>query len=622
MRWLARPGKKPHNIGAMRIRFLLLAGWLVTVPLWGARLETLEITVLPRSEGRILVDIRGEVREVTPSRPLTLLHLEGVRRPVIKFFAPDEWKWTSGVDAVRLVTSIPSGSRSFTAQIEGYPTGALRILSDLPASGIRLFLPEGWDFPAQPVDHVDFRGRKLAVYALSGGFPLVIPLGKGKPQVFLMIAGVIFLLALIAGSVLFWRRRHPAPSLEDIPEEAPPAEEMLEETQEVAPEPELEGEPVRDVIAPKAAPPPSQEPSLLTDPLAQLGVVGEPSEETGVESEPSPAGEEPLPEGEADLLHLGMEVGIPAEEPEDVAGLTGMEESPPSLEPEPESDSLLGEKGPVSIEEQLLGERGEARSIEEDLLGEARLPAPEADLALSSSPPEPSEPEPVHVPEPELEPEPRPELPPDVPSEPEEEPSLPPSEVSETSLLEPETDESSSFLFQRAGTPEEKVEASPLDMLDMKDIPAQEEETPHAPPEPEPEMLEDEEDLYVELDEALLPQDDLEVSAPSPPEQYRKPPEPGRTSPMISAPEQESKPSEPAEPPRGSPPPERVVEVPEEKTSEPPSPSVKPPQSSRPSEKPERKPGPAPSAGSPEKPSDREELIRQWLLKRKKRKKS
>lgn len=620
MSGLAKPKEKPHNIGAMRVH-LIWIGLLTAFPAWGARFQKIEITILPRSEGRVLVDIRGTVEEALSTGSLTVLRMEGIRRPTIKFFSPDTWKWETRVDAVELTTAVPSGVHTLSLQVEGLRTGALRVTSDLPASGIRLFLPEEWSFPGTAVDRIEFHGRKLTVYQVSGGFPLVIPLGKGKPMLFFLIAGGAFLLALIGGSLFLLRRRRHAPVVEEEPVTVGPEEEP-EEEEEVEPE-EV------DVIEPPAitapSPPPSPtEPSILTDPFAQLGVVGAPSpEETGESGEVEPPPGETLQESEGevdltqaektpreeeDLLHLGLQFDIPAEEPGDLAYQEEKEENT-------DLELVLEEEkeGPVSIEQQLLAEKGEARSVEAELLGEP---------SLSDEPPQPL-------------------LPEESPSsrEPEPHPTL------EEERKEP--DEESSLLL---GTPAgEKVEASPLDMLDQDVLTSGTPLPPEEPPEPGEETpTEEEDDLYVELDEAFLSgQNEVqEVEKPASPDRSEPtpaspPPPPSSEKPSpaeettIDSPSEspteeiskealrETEPPPIKKAPEAPPPP--PPKAPPKKPESPPSPlregekKASPSPKQKPSPSREHPPGTSPPA-SGKSTRDREALIREWLMKRKKRK--
>ncbi len=598
----------------MRFRVLLVLGF-VAFPLSGARLGKLELTVLPRSGGKILVDVRGEVEEATPSAPLTILHLEGLRRPVVKFYSPDDWRWQRKVDAVRLQVAVPRGAHEFSLQVEALPTGALRVLSDLPARTVRVFLPESWDFPAKAVDRMKFGRHMLAVYEIPGTFPVVIPLGKGKPILFFLIAGGVFLLALGVGSIVFFRRRHPAP----VPVE-PEVEEVLEEPVEVEPEEET-GEELPEVIEPSVAAS-SHEPSTLTDPFVGLGAPqtpeGEKLEEEEEEVRPAmPAAEPPAavglpgeeePESEDEKLRkLAREVGIPAE------GFP----SEPSLEEEekegfPEPSPLLKEdEGPVSIEEQLLAEQGEVRSIEAELLEESPSPA---GLPLEEKPS------------------------PSLPEEPEEERGL--------------------FAGMTPG--ETRVEASPTDMLEVGDLPVEGAEA--LEPEAGPPAPGDEEDLRVEVDEAFLAGareygEDAEPAEPASAEEPSSPPSPEPEPPSGSG---APVPPEPAEPPLPPPPPSRQP-PPSGSPSRPASPAPGPeeegaaprsvkgpfPSPAPPAPQPESSPRPAPPkkpagpespppappspppgrtppappkkpAGAP--PKDREALIREWLLKRKRKK--
>jgi len=536
---------------------------LVALPLWSARLEKLELTVLPRSGGRVLVDVRGEVEEGATSPSLTVLGLEGLHEPVVKFHAPEGWRWEQKADAVSLRISVPPGLHEFSLQVEGLPSRTLRVISDLPAQRVRIFLPTQWNFPGRAVDRVALGRHRLTVYEVPGTFPLLIPLGKGKPVLLFLIAGGGVLLALGVGALLLFRRSHPAP----VPKK-PEKEPEMEAPVEVEPEEEEEEERtggLSEVIEPVQRGP-SSEPSVMTDAFALLGVISSDVEREEEETEESipdvlpgettaPPDLEELENVEEKMRKLAQEVGIPQEEP--------LPEFPLS-EGSPESPSWMEEEeGPISIEMELLAEKGEARSIEAELL---------TDKNTVSLPPQEQEEEGA-------------------------------GDISSPLEVFPAAEEKSTLL---AGV---KVEASFTDMLEMGDFPQEFQETPELV---EPSPKEDEEDLRVEVDEAFL------AGA----EEFRARAKP-ETSPEPSFSRQELVQDAPAGPvPRESQPEKASTQpLPEPEVESgpfPSSPEAKSvPSPSSGSSKPERPSPPQKPAGT--SPSDREALIREWLLKRKKK---
>ncbi len=665
----------------MRNAGVWLVCWgLMAAPLAGASFRSLEIILLPRSGGRILIDVRGEIEEAVEGPPRTVIRLDGLRRPTIKEGTPSSWPWKTSAEGVSAKTTLPRGYTEMYLQVEGYPTGALRVFSDLKADQVRIFLPRDWPFDAPAVDEIPFNRWRLKVYQIPAEWPIVIPTGKGKPWVFFAGAGVGVLLALLLGLWIL-RRRSPEPP---IPEEPPLEEETPEEVEPSDAEgltPEEESQPAFHTPDTPARSAP-QEPSVLNDPFVGLEYIPETSEqereeEEGEIAQPPPA---PEPEAPASSSPEPSEPFPPGPAVPDPSRLTEMPEptspEPPTLEefseprPEPrapspeatepalsspdsehlqEDDLLLrlgrevgipeDEPPPVSVEEQLVGDASGPPSIEESLLaGESETVSPE-EILLSEDLQKTS-----------------PSVSPETSTPPERKEVEPPAsrEVSsppESPIREETEEEMGIFAGSTGGT----VEASPMDMLDLPASPPVSEEPEEPPPRTEDDGGSDE-DLRVELDPDLLasraledleegekpveverekgPSEREEVKPETPP--TPPPPSPPRPEPKPKpkAPRVQTPPASPITPRKSlsptSPPPAPPKKPAKPSTTPPPPPPKKPespgPRSVSPGPPRSSPPPPSPDVRPPSRrghstPKDREALIREWLLKRKKRRK-